>query len=100
MFCNKKFRKITLALGPKVAIMCTKVVSMTLMASETNNNYKWNPWKVDQVHPSDIIVNKFQTWDKTQNSRLRLKAWNRAKKWVSDLIRLDYDPWFEDGGQG
>ena len=62
------------------------------MASETTNIYKWNPWKVDQVHPSDIIVNKFQTWDKTQNSRLRLKAWNRAKKWVSDLIRLDYDP--------
>ena len=64
-------------------------------ASATSKNIvneNWNPWKVQQVNPSDLIVNKFQSWDKTQDPRPRLKAWNRAQKWVSDLIRLPFHP--------
>ena len=38
--------------------MSTKLASMA-----STSNYGRNPWKVDQVHPSDLIVNKFQSWD-------------------------------------
>ena len=70
---------------------------MASTASAANKTYNWNPWKVEQVHPSDLIVDKFQSWDKTQDPKPRQKAWNRARKWVSDLIRLAYDP---PSGQG
>ena len=52
---------------------------------------EWNPWLVKQVHPSDLIVDKFQSWDSTA-AKPRLKAWNRAKKWLSDIIGLPFDP--------
>ena len=44
------------------------------------------------MHPNDLIVDKFQSWDKTKDSRPKLKARNRAKKCVSDLIMVIYDP--------
>ena len=51
----------------------------------------WNPWLVKQVHPSDLLVDKFQSWDNT-GAKPRLKAWHRAQKWVSDIIRLPFTP--------
>ena len=46
---------------------------------------------VKQVHPIDLIVDKFQSWDSTA-AKPRLKAWNRAKKWLSEIVRLPFDP--------
>ena len=57
----------------------------------TGEDEEWNPWLVKQVHPSDLLVDKFQSWDSTA-SKPRLKAWNRAQQWVCDIIRLPFTP--------
>ena len=51
----------------------------------------WNPWQVKVVHPSNILVDKFQSWGST-SAKPRLKAWHRAQKWVSDIIRVPFTP--------
>ena len=55
-----------------------------ILKSLTNNfkmpqeDQDWNPWLVKQVHPSDLLVDKFQSWDNT-GAKPRLKAWHRAQ---------------------
>ena len=51
----------------------------------------WNPWMVKQIHPSDSLVDKFQSWDSAA-AKPRLKAWNRAKQWLSTIIRHPFNP--------
>ena len=47
----------------------------------------WDPWKVKDIKPSILILDEFESWDKfTANPRQ--KAWNRAIKWLSDIIQL------------
>ena len=46
----------------------------------------WNPWKVKEIKPSNLILDKFESWEKSVNPRQ--KAWNRATKWLSDIIQL------------
>ena len=47
----------------------------------------WNPWNVKDIKPSLLILDEFESWDKfTANPRQ--KAWNRAIKWLSDIIQL------------
>ena len=47
----------------------------------------WNPWTVKDIKPSLLILDEFESWDKfTANPRQ--KAWNRAIKWLSDIIQL------------
>ena len=47
----------------------------------------WNPWNVKNIKPSLLILDEFESWDKfTANPRQ--KAWNRAIKWLSDIIQL------------
>ena len=49
----------------------------------------WNPWNVSVVHTSDLFLNKFQSWDNfSADSKPRQKAWNRAQKWLSDILKL------------
>ena len=56
-----------------------------------NEDKDWNPWLVKEVHPSDILVDKFLSWD-VNATKPRLKAWHRAQKWLSDIIRLPFTP--------
>ena len=51
----------------------------------------WNPWLEKVVHPSEQLVDLFQSWD-SATTKPRLKAWHRAKKWVSDIVRLPFTP--------
>ena len=47
----------------------------------------WNPWNVKDIKPSLLILDEFESWDKfTANPRQ--KAWNRAIKWLSEIIQL------------
>ena len=46
----------------------------------------WNPWKVKEIKPSDLILDKFESWERSANPRQ--KAWNRAIKWLSEIIQL------------
>ena len=47
----------------------------------------WYPWKIKDIKPSILILDEFESWDKfTANPRQ--KAWNRAIKWLSDIIQL------------
>ena len=46
----------------------------------------WNPWKVKEIKPSDLILDKFESWERSTNPRR--KAWNRAIKWLSEIIQL------------
>ena len=49
----------------------------------------WNPWTVTEVNPSDLILNKFESWDNSSiDSKPRQKAWNRAEKWLCDILKL------------
>ena len=57
----------------------------------TSEDRSWNPWLVKEVHPSDLLVDKFLSWD-SNSAKPRLKAWHRAQKWVSDIIRLPFTP--------
>lgn len=70
----------------------TETSNLASVAPKNNSSEDWNPWQIEQVHLSDLIVDKFQSWDKTQDPKPRLKAWNRAKKWVSELIKVQYNP--------
>ena len=56
-----------------------------------SEDQSWNPWVVKEVHPSDLLVDKFLSWD-SNVSKPRLKAWHRAQQWVSDIIRLPFTP--------
>ena len=51
----------------------------------------WNPWQMKIVNPRDSLVDRFQSWDSAA-SKPRLKAWNRAKQWLCEIIRLPFTP--------
>jgi hypothetical protein len=57
----------------------------------TSEDKRWNPWLVKEVYPSDLLVDKFLSWD-SNAVKPRLKAWHRAQKWVSDIIRRPFTP--------
>ena len=44
-------------------------------------------WDVDVITPSESLINKFSNWDKSKSSALKLRSYNRARKWVSDLLK-------------
>ena len=46
----------------------------------------FDPWKVKEIKPSDLILDKFESWERSANPRQ--KAWNRAIKWLSEIIQL------------
>ena len=53
-------------------------------------NGKMCPWNVDIVTPSDTLIAKFYEFDKTKSTAPKLRSFNRAKKWVSNLLRKPF----------
>ena len=48
---------------------------------------KINPWTVDVITPSNNLINKFSNWDKSKSSTSKLRSYNRARKWISKLLK-------------
>ena len=46
-----------------------------------------SPWNVEVITPSNLLIEKFEKWDKTKSSAHKLRSYNRARKWVSDLLK-------------
>ena len=49
-----------------------------------------NPWAVDVVTPSDYLITKFEEFDKTKTIAPPLHSFNRARKWVSNLLKRSF----------
>ena len=60
------------------------------MASSKVVDQKFNVWSVNVVTPSDYLITKFEEWDKTKTAAPRLRSFNRARKWVSNLLKRDF----------
>ena len=45
-----------------------------------------NPWTIEIVTPSDLLISKFEEFDRTRSTALWLRSFNRARKWISNLI--------------
>ena len=47
-----------------------------------------DPWSESTViTPSESLINLFQEWNKTKSSENRLVSYNRAKQWISRLLK-------------
>ena len=51
---------------------------------------KINPWTIDVITPSDSLISKFAKWDKTKTSSSKRRSFNRARKWISDLLKRPF----------
>ena len=49
-----------------------------------------SPWSVEVVTPSDLLISKFEEYDKTKSTAPRLRSFNRAKKWISNLLKRQF----------
>ena len=49
-----------------------------------------SPWTVEVVTPSDSLIAKFSEWDKTKSTASRLRSFNRARKWLSNLLKCSF----------
>ena len=49
-----------------------------------------DPWTVEVITPSDSLIAKFQKWDSSKSTTSRLRSFNRARKWISNLLRRDF----------
>ena len=46
---------------------------------------------MDVVTPSELHIAKFLSWDKSKSSAPRLRSFNRARKWVSNLLKRPFN---------
>ena len=61
------------------------------MASSTPSvDVELNPWTVEIVTPSDNLIATFEKWDKTKSTAPRLRSFNRARKWISNLLKRPF----------
>lgn len=49
-----------------------------------------DPWTVEFVTPSDSLITKFEKWDKTRSNASKRRSFNRARKWISDLLKKPF----------
>ena len=49
-----------------------------------------DPWTVEVVTPSSSLISKFSQWDKTKSSNSKRRSFNRARKWISDLLKIPF----------
>ena len=49
-----------------------------------------DPWTVEVITPSDSLIANFQKWDLSKSTTSRLRSFNRARKWISNLLRRDF----------
>ena len=61
------------------ALMSTKILDKNV-----------SPWTVEVVTPSDLLISKFEEYDKTKSTAPRLRSFNRAKKWISNLLKRQF----------
>ena len=65
------------------------------MASTTPNTTvsdgKINPWNIQIVTPSPALIAKFEEFDKTKSTARKLRSFNRAKKWLSNLLKIPFE---------
>ena len=59
----------------------------TISASMDKN---MSPWSVEVVTPSDYLIKRFEEWDQTKSSASRLRSFNRARKWISNLLKRSF----------
>ena len=50
-----------------------------------------DPCSVEFVTPSDTLIAKFATWDKTKSNASKRRSFNRARKWISDLLKRPFN---------
>lgn len=61
--------------------MASAISSTNLVENELN------PWTFKVVTPSDSLIANFEEWGKTKSIAPRLRSFNRAKKWISNLLK-------------
>ena len=49
-----------------------------------------SPWSIEVITPSDNLIAKFHNWDNTKSTSSRLRSFNRARKWISDLLKRHF----------
>ena len=49
-----------------------------------------DPWSIEFVTPFTSLTAKFENFDKTKSSSSKRKSFNRARKWISDLLKKPF----------
>ena len=49
-----------------------------------------DPWAVEFITPSVSLISKFEHWDKSKSNASKRRAFNRARKWISDLLKRPF----------
>ena len=55
-----------------------------------SSTIKTSPWNVEVVTPSTSLISKFDEFDKTRSTAPKLRSFNRARKWISNLLKRDF----------
>ena len=51
----------------------------------------FDPWSLEVITPSESLISKFYKFDKTKSSVTKRRAFNRARKWISDLLKRPFN---------
>ena len=49
-----------------------------------------DPWAVEIITPSTSLISKFENYDKTKSNASKRRSFNRARKWISDLLKRPF----------
>ena len=49
-----------------------------------------DPWSVKVVTPSESLIAHFDKWDMTKSNASKLRSFNRARKWISNLLKRQF----------
>ena len=49
-----------------------------------------DPWAVEIITPSTSLISKFENYDKTKSNASKRRSFNRARKWISDLLKREF----------
>ena len=49
-----------------------------------------DPWAVEIITPSTSLISKFENYDKTKSNASKRRCFNRARKWISDLLKHEF----------
>ena len=49
-----------------------------------------DPWNIQVVTPSAGLILKFESWDNIRSFAPKRRSFNRARKWISDLLKRPF----------
>ena len=49
-----------------------------------------DPWTVEIITPSNSLISKFENYDKTKSNASKRRSFNRARKWISNLLKREF----------